>query len=73
MTVDVCDKMVWKPGEPHVSVAAGFPLSILPVIKSVEALALPPIELTERLLITAELAIKVDTVKEEGTVNEAGG
>jgi hypothetical protein len=73
MTVEVCDKMVWKPGEPHESVAVGFRLSILPVIKSVEALALPPIVLTERLLITAELAIKVDTVKEEGTVNEAGG
>jgi hypothetical protein len=38
-----------------------------------DTLALPPIELTERLLITAELATKVDTVKEEGTTNEAGG
>ena len=73
MTVEVCDKMVWKPGEPHVSVAAGFRLSILPVVWMLDTLTLPPIELTERLLITAELATKVDTVKEEGTVNEAGG
>ncbi len=73
MTVEVCDKMVWKPGEPHVSVAVGFKLRILPVVWMLDTLALPPIELTERLLITAELAIKVDTVKEEGTVNEAGG
>jgi hypothetical protein len=73
MTVEVCDKMVWKPGEPHVSVAVGFKLRILPVVWMLDTLALPPIELTERLLITAELAIKVDTVKEEGTINEAGG
>jgi len=73
MTVDVCDNMVWKPGEPHVSVAEGFTLRILPVAWMLDTLALPPIELTERLLMTAELAIKVDTVKEEGTVNEAGG
>jgi len=56
-----------------VSVAEGFTLRILPVAWMLDTLALPPIELTERLLITAELAIKVDTVKEEGTVNEAGG
>jgi hypothetical protein len=73
MTVEVCDKMVWKPGEPHVSVAEGFTLRILPVVWMLDTLALPPIELTERLLMTAELAIKVDTVKEEGTTNEAGG
>ena len=73
MTVDVCDKMVWKPGEPHVSVAEGFTLRILPVAWMLDTLTLPPIELTDRLLITAELAIKVDTVKVEGTTNEAGG
>lgn len=73
MTVEVCDKMVWKPGEPHVSVAVGFKLRIFPVVWMLDTLTLPPIELTERLLITAELAIKVDTVKEEGTTNEAGG
>jgi hypothetical protein len=73
MTVEVCDKMVWYPGEPHVSVAEGFTLRILPVAWMLDTLALPPIELTERLLITAELATRVDTVKEEGTTNEAGG
>jgi len=73
MTVEVCDKMVWKPGEPHVSVAEGFPLSILPVVRMLDILTLPPIELTERLLISADLATKVDTVRVEGSRKLGGG
>jgi len=56
-----------------VSVAAGFPLSILPVVRILDILTLPPIELTERLLTSADLATKVDTVRVEGSRNEGGG
>ena len=38
-----------------------------------DTLALPTIELTERLLITAELATKVDTVRVEGSRKLGGG
>ena len=73
MTVDVCDKTVWKPGEPHVSVAEGFTLMILPVVWMLDILTVAPIELTERLLISADLACRVDTVRVEGSRKLGGG
>ena len=55
------------------SVAEGFRLSILPVVWMLDTLTLPPIELTERLLISADLATKVDTVRVEGSRKLGGG
>jgi hypothetical protein len=39
----------------------------------VDIFTLPPIELTERLLISADLATKVDTVRVEGSRKLGGG
>ena len=69
MTVEVCDRIVWKPGEPHVRTAEGLSEVILPVVRIVDILVWPRIVLTPSVLNSAELALMVDAVRVE-RVNE---
>jgi hypothetical protein len=56
-----------------VSVAEGFTLMILPVVWMLDILTVAPIELTKRLLISADLACRVDTARVEGSRKLEGG
>jgi len=67
--VEVCDRIVWKPGEPHTKVADGFWDSIFPVVRRVDILVWPSIVLTPSVLNSADLALMVDAVRVE-RVNE---
>jgi len=65
MTVEVCDRIVWKPGEPHTNVADGFCDSMFPVVRIVDILVWPSIVLTPSVLNSADLALMVDAVRVE--------
>ena len=65
ITVEVCDRTVWKPGEPQVRVAAVFWAVMLPVSRIVDIWTLPPIVLTARVLTSADLAMTVEVVRVE--------
>ena len=69
ITVEVCDRMVWKPGEPQVRVAPVFWAVKLPVSRIDDIRTLPPIVLTARVLTSADLAMTVEVVRVE-VVNE---
>ena len=60
MVVEVCPRMVWKPGEPHVRTAEGLSEVMLPVVRSVDILVWPRIVLTPSVLISADWANNVD-------------
>lgn len=69
ITVEVCDRMVWKPGEPQVRVAAVFWAVMLPDVRIVDIRTEAPILLTARVLTSADLDTSVEVVRVE-VVNE---
>ena len=69
IVVEVCDRIVWKPGEPHVRTAEGLSEVMLPVVRRVDILVWPSIVLTPSVLISADLAVMVEVVNVD-IVNE---
>jgi hypothetical protein len=65
ITVEVCDRTVWKPGEPQVRVAVVFWAVMLPVIRIVDIRTVLPMVLTARVLTSADLAMTVEVVRVE--------
>ena len=69
IVVEVCPRIVWKPGAPHVSVAEELSDMIFPVVWMLDMLTLPPIELIASVLIWADLEMIVEVVNVD-IVNE---